>query len=91
MHNLITLEEACKYIQNGALLVDVRDKVEYDKGHMNNAINIPYTNILSGIKAYSKDKVIVLYCSTGKRSKIAHNLLSCFGYNNVYDLGKIDC
>lgn len=90
MHNLITLEEAYNYIQKGALLIDVRDKIEYDQGHMNGAINIPYMNVLTGIKMYSKDKVIILYCSTGKRSKIAHNLLKGFGYNNVYDLGKVD-
>lgn len=90
MNNHITLEEAHNYIQNGALLIDVRDKTEYDKGHMNNAINIPYMNILTGIKNYSKDRVIILYCSTGKRSKVALNLLKGFGYNNVYNLGKFD-
>lgn len=87
----ISLEDVSCYIQKGAILIDVRDKFEYEKSHMKNAINIPYSNILSDIKKYPKDKVIILYCSTGKRSKISYNLLKSFGYNNVYDLGKVDC
>jgi Rhodanese-related sulfurtransferase len=88
MHNLITLEEAHNYIREGALLIDVRDKDEYDKGYMKNAVNIPYKGILMDIRRYSKETIIILYCSTGKRSHIAFNLLKKFGYNNVYDLGK---
>lgn len=72
-----------------AILIDVRSKEEYSKGHLNGSINIPHDRILEGIKMYSKDTKIILYCSTGNRSKIASNLLVSMGYSNIYDMGKV--
>jgi len=89
---IITLENIKRRIQNGAIAVDVRAKLEYDIKHIDGAINIKYDTILSSIKKYTSDKnkEIILYCSTGARSKIAYNLLTSFGYTNVIDAGKIN-
>lgn len=88
----INLESIKKYIKEGAILIDVRSKLEYDQKHIEGAINIRYDNILSGIKNYTNDKnkKIILYCSKGPRSKIAYNLLTSFGYTNVIDMGKFN-
>ena len=79
-------------IKKGSIVIDVRTKQEYDKNHIPGSINIKYDNILSEIKKYiyDKNKKIILYCSTGGRSKIAYNLLTSFGYMNVIDVGKIN-
>ena len=88
----IKLELIKEEIKKGSIVVDVRTKQEYDTKHIEGSINITYDNILSGIRNYTdnKNKRIILYCSNGSRSKIAHNLLTGFGYINVVDMGKIN-
>ena len=82
----ITKDELSNY--NNALIIDVRMPNEYNTGHINNSINIPVTNILSGIKKYNKDKKIILYCDHGKRRLMAYRLLDSIGYKNLYILKK---
>lgn len=84
----ITRSELFDYINKNAVLIDVRNPNEYDINHINSSINIPVTNILSGIKRYSKDKIIILYCDQGKRSIMAARLLDSIGYKNLYILKK---
>lgn len=73
------------------IIIDVRTKEEYAKGHIKNAINIPYDLIDKDLDI-SKEKIIFVYCKSGNRSNKAYNTLKSLGYN-VYDLGaynKID-
>ena len=73
------------YKKANALLIDVRTPEEYRKEHIDGAINIPVYEI-DNIKneIIDQDKVIVVYCSTGKRSKIVKQILMQNGYKNVY-------
>jgi rhodanese-related sulfurtransferase len=50
------------------LLVDVRDKDEYDKGHFKTAVNIPVEELEKKVKSLPTDKPIIFVCSTGARS-----------------------
>jgi rhodanese-related sulfurtransferase len=50
------------------LLIDVRDKTEYDKGTLKTAINIPVDDLEKKIAALPADKPIVFVCGTGARS-----------------------
>lgn len=73
------------YKKANALLIDVRTPEEYRKEHIDGAINIPVYEI-DNIKneTIDQDKVILVYCSTGKRSKIVKQILMQNGYKNVY-------
>ena len=73
------------YKKANALLIDVRTPEEYRKEHIDGAINIP-VNEIDNIKneIIDQDKVILVYCSTGKRSKIVKQILMQNGYRNVY-------
>ena len=73
------------YKKANALLIDVRTPEEYRKEHIDGAINIPVYEI-DNIKneTIDQDKVILEYCSTGKRSKIVKQILMQNGYKNVY-------
>ena len=75
-----------------AILIDVRSKNEYDVYHLDNAINIEYTEIDKKIESVvdDKDKKIIVYCQSGKRSDIAAQSLRDLGYKNIYDLGSIN-
>ena len=70
------------------IIVDVRNKEEYDISHIKDAINIPYDVIDENIDL-DKDKNIFVYCKSGNRSKIAYDTLISLGYT-VYDLGAFE-
>jgi phage shock protein E len=76
-------------INAGALLVDVRTQAEYNAGHLPGALLIPYTQIADSIGAIAPDKnrVIVLYCRSGRRSGIAEQTLIDLGYINAVNGG----
>ncbi len=78
-----TLEELMK--ENEYIIVDVRSEAEYNQAHLVDAINIPYDE-LEVNNNLDKDKLILVYCMSGTRSKIAYNTLTELGYD-VYDLG----
>ncbi|MGN0149335.1 MAG: rhodanese-like domain-containing protein, partial [Clostridia bacterium] len=88
----ISLDKANELISNGAVLIDVRSKNEYESGHLDSAVNAPYTEIhvaASSLVPNKKQKIIV-YCSTGKRSSQAKYTLDYMGYKNVFYLGGIE-
>ena len=69
-----------------AVLVDVRTKEEYEAGHMEGAVNIPYTEIhrQAKLRIPNKKSPVIVYCSTGKRSSQAAKSLLYLGYQKVY-------
>ncbi len=68
-----------------ALVLDVRDKAEFDQGHIVDAINIPYTNLESRIDELNKykEKPIVIACKMGQHSGAAGTLLRKNGFTDV--------
>lgn len=89
----ISMQELEEKQKNGAVIIDVRSSQEYDEGHINNAINIPYYEIKKNVNNVLKNKnqEIVLYCQTGFRSKQAYKKLIKLEYKNVYNLyGGLD-
>lgn len=88
----ISLDKANKLISNGAVLIDVRSEDEYNKDHLDSAVNVPYTVIHGAISSLVPDKEqnIIVYCATGKRSSQAKYTLDYMGYKNVFYLGGIE-
>ncbi|MGN0398875.1 MAG: rhodanese-like domain-containing protein [Blautia sp.] len=88
----ISFEKAEILIKGGAVLVDVRSEEEYRKGHLEGAMNLPYSDIHGICRRYLKDKSqpVILYCTTGKRSNQAKNSLECLGYQAIYFLGGVE-
>ena len=88
----VTCDEMKELLDDDAILIDVRAQSEYDVYHLDNAINIEYTSIDKKIESVvdSKDKKIIVYCQSGKRSDIAAQTLKDLGYKNIYDLGSIN-
>ena len=84
----ITKEELKSYIKQGATIIDVRSAQEYKEGHVDGAISIPDYQIKKEIekKITNKDKIIVVYCTTGHRSKKSQKILENLGYTNVYNV-----
>lgn len=63
-------------------LIDVRPKYEFVKNGFNNAINIPYDELIFNHQKYlNKNNKYFLICSGGVKSKRATNILSVYGYD----------
>ena len=84
----IRKDEINQYINQGAVLVDVRSPQEYREGHLDGAILIPDYQIRRTVTRLieNKEQLIVVYCSTGHRSQEAQRILENMGYNNVYNV-----
>lgn len=93
MYEQITAEEAKKIMDSGEehIILDTREQDEFDEGHIPGAILIPYTEIENKAEEMlpDKDKLILVYCRSGRRSKIAAESLSKLGYTNVKEFGGI--
>ena len=93
MYEQISAKEAKAIMDSGDdyIILDVREKDEYDEGHIPDAILLPYTEI--EIKAETmlpdKNKQILVYCRSGRRSKIAAEALVNSGYTNIKEFGGI--
>ena len=89
----ITAEEAKGIMdsEDGYIILDVREQDEYDAGHIPGAILIPYTQIEEKATAMlpDKDQLILVYCRSGRRSKIAAEALAELGYTNIKEFGGI--
>jgi phage shock protein E len=88
----ISQKQAVEYLKSGALVIDVRTPNEFSVGHLMPAENMPLDRIdvLVPSAIRNKDKVMLLHCTTGIRSKVAKKKLEALGYKNVYNLGSYD-
>lgn len=89
----ITAEEAKRIMdtREGYIILDVRTQEEYDQGHIPGAILIPNTEIEEKAEEIltDKDQLILVYCRSGRRSKLASEILVELGYTNIREFGGI--
>lgn len=73
------------------LIIDVRTTMEWNNGHLDGAILIPYDQIGVKIGDIVKDqtKRIYVYCRSGRRSQIAKEALEKLGYKDIVNLGSL--
>ena len=77
--------------ESGYIIIDARTQPEYDEGHITGAILIPEYEIADRAEKELPDKnqLILVYCRSGRRSKIAAEELVKLGYTNVKEFGGI--
>ena len=77
--------------ESGYIIIDARTQSEYDEGHIPVAILIPEYEIADRAEKELPDKnqLILVYCRSGRRSKIAAEELVKLGYTNVKEFGGI--
>ena len=77
--------------ESGYIIIDARTQEEYDEGHIPGAILIPEYEIADRAENELPDKnqLILVYCRSGRRSKIAAEELVKLGYTNVKEFGGI--
>ena len=77
--------------ESGYIIIDARTQSEYDEGHIPGAVLIPEYEISDRAEKELPDKyqLILVYCRSGRRSKIAAEELVKLGYTNVKEFGGI--
>lgn len=77
--------------ETGYIIIDARTQEEFDEGHIEGAILIPEYEISQRAEKElpDKDQLILVYCRSGRRSKIASQALVDLGYTNVKEFGGI--
>jgi phage shock protein E len=73
--------------KNGAIILDVRSKGEYQGGHIKDSINIPLDTLGTQISKLDKNKAIITCCASGMRSSSAKSLLESKGFLQVFNGG----
>ena len=93
MYKQISAKEAKEIMdtETDYIILDTREQDEFDEGHIPGAVLIPYTEIADKAEEIipDKDKLILVYCRSGRRSKFASQLLANMRYTNIHEFGGI--
>lgn len=82
----ITVDQIRRLVEEDAYLLDVRENMEYENGHIKGAHHIPLSELRGRINEIPKDKPVYIHCRTGQRSYNATLALQNLGYNNVVNV-----
>lgn len=74
-------------VKNGAVIVDVRTRGEYQGGHVSGSINIPLNELQNSAGRLNKSKPVITCCASGMRSATAKSLLKDLGFTEVHNGG----
>ena len=89
----ITAQEAKNLMdtEEGYIILDVRTQEEFDEGHIPGAIQISHEEVEEKAEGVltDKDQLILVYCRSGRRSKLAAEALAALGYTNIREFGGI--
>jgi len=79
----LSVEDTAQSIKDGSIIIDVREQDEYDQAHLENAILVPLSTVsVEKINEINPtNKTILIHCRSGKRSKVAANVLLSQGYS----------
>lgn len=67
-------------------VLDVRTPAEFVAGHVPGAVNIPHDQVAARLSEVPKDRDVVLYCRSGRRTELAAQVLAGNGYTRLQHL-----
>tara|TARA_R110002020_G_scaffold472564_1_gene700832 strand:- start:7855 stop:8118 length:264 start_codon:yes stop_codon:yes gene_type:complete len=70
------------------IFLDVRSATEFLDNGLKNSVNIPHTEIIDRLEEINKDKKVLVYCRSGRRSKLATTILISAGFD-AEDIGTV--
>lgn len=87
----VSLSQIQENIDSGSPLIDVRTPEEFAESHAVGAINLPVEKIQTGdIPNVAKDRIIYLYCRSGRRATEAKTILEKAGFTHVINITSLD-
>jgi glyoxylase-like metal-dependent hydrolase (beta-lactamase superfamily II)/rhodanese-related sulfurtransferase len=79
--DFVSVEDLDELLEQGAELIDVREKDERDTGYIARSRNIPYRLLALGENDLPRDRPVVTICETGPRAVIAASILAARGFD----------
>ena len=76
-------------LNEGGQLIDVRSAMEFSKGAINGAVNMPIESFKLTKDDIDNTKPVLLYCLSGARSGMVKKYLDELGYDQVHNIGGI--
>jgi len=70
----------------GWILLDVRQGAEYDGGHLDGSTHIPLSQIMNRAGELDREKLLLVYCRCGNRSRLASRILAAKGFAEVRNI-----
>jgi rhodanese-related sulfurtransferase len=80
--------DAVRLMNQGALLLDVREAAQYEAGHIGEARHLPLKEVAGSAESLKKfrDKPVVTYCDSGMNGGVAARELRKLGFSKVFNL-----
>ena len=82
----VKVTEVRGLVENNAYIIDVRERKEYEMGHIIGSHNIPLSELRNRIDEIPKDQPVYLHCRSSQRSYNALRALQNLGFDNVYNI-----
>ena len=82
----IPVTKVRELVESGAYILDVREVPEYKNGHLNNAHNIPLSQLRQRLDEVPRDKTVYVHCRTSQRSYYAAMCLKGYGFDNIVNI-----
>jgi phage shock protein E len=84
-------QAAWEWIEQDAVVIDVRTVGEFQTGHLQGALNIPVAELdRADLSFLAKNQPVVVYCRSGNRSGSAEQILLSKGYSKVHNGGGLN-
>lgn len=74
-------------VKEGAVILDVRTKAEYQGGNIKGSLNIPLNQLSGSLNKLNPDSTIITCCASGMRSATACSILKSNGFKEVHNGG----
>ena len=86
VYKQVPVSKVRELVENKALIIDVRERSEFEKGHLINARNIPLSELRKRYKEIPQDVPVYLHCRSAQRSYYALCFLKGMGYDKLYNI-----
>lgn len=86
LYRQVMFTQMRQLVREGAYILDVREKEEYDYARVKGAVNIPLSQLRRRLDEIPRDRPIYLHCRTGQRSYNAARALTQLGFGEVYNV-----
>ena len=81
--NLKKTNNIKEFIDNNAVIIDVRSESEFNSGNLEGSINVPLKDLMYRVNEFKKDKKYITVCTVGMRAESAKKFFKKRGYQVV--------
>lgn len=82
----VPVTQVRELVENNAFIIDAREPHEYEKSHLQNAVNIPLSQFRQRLDEIPKDQPVYVHCRSGQRSYNMVRALGQLGFDNIWNI-----